>query len=264
GGLCDDAAGSPPRPPSPDSKRLFGSPQPRMTCRVPFGAAFVLLIGSATPGVAQGARDASDQPKFTMQVMIVPAFLGPDRGGASRGADIVRSRVAGAFSKGELHVISGGDMDDWFRRSGFDENPALSEGELKEMARKFRADERITGTLSRQPDGSIRIEAALSLIRDLRLSQPIVVNASTVPQAAEAVAAEAIAARRQLSPLRQCENADRAGNARDAATAATAAIAAYSRAVPARVCLLNALSHLEVSADSVIAVSRATLVVAPG
>jgi tetratricopeptide (TPR) repeat protein len=37
----------------------------------------------------------------------------------------------------------------------------------------------------------------------------------------------------------------------------------YSRAVPARVCLLNALSHLQVSADSVIAVSRATLVVAP-
>jgi tetratricopeptide (TPR) repeat protein len=171
--------------------------------------------------------------------------------------------VAGAFAKNELRVVSGGDMDDWFRRSGFDENPALSEGELKEMARKFRADERITGTLTHQADGSIRIDAALSLVRDLRLSQPIVATATTVPQAAEAVAAEAIAARRQLSPLRQCENADRAGNARDAATAATAAIVAYSRAVPARVCLLNALSHLEVSADSVITVSRATLAVAP-
>ena len=154
-------------------------------------------------------------------------------------------------------------MDDWFRRSGFDENPALSDGELKEMARKFRADERITGTLTRQPDGSIRIEAALALVRDLRLSQPIVANAPSVLQAAEAVATEAIAARRQLSSLRQCENSDRAGNARDAAAAATTAISLYSRAVPARVCLLNALSHLEVSADSVIAVSRATLVVAP-
>ena len=233
-----------------------------MPCRVALGAGFVLLVGSATRAVAQGTSD-QPPPKFTTQVMIVPAFLGPDRGGASRGADIVRSRVAGAFHKSELRVISGGDMDDWFRRSGFDENPALSEGELKEMARKFRADERITGTLTHQSDGSIRIEASLSLVRDLRLSQPIVVTAPTVPQAAEAVAAEAIAARRQLSPLRQCENADRAGNARDAATAATAAIAAYSHAVPARVCLLNALSHLEVSADSVITVSRATLAVAP-
>jgi hypothetical protein len=182
--------------------------------------------------------------------LIVPAFLGSDRGAASRGADIVRSRVAGAFPKNELRVVSGGDMDDWFRRSGFDENPALSDGELKEIARKFRADERITGTLTRQPDGSIRIEAALTLVRDLRLSQPIVANAPSVPQAAEAVAAEAIAARRQLSSLRQCENSDRAGNAhvgrRDDGDLV------YSRAVPARL-LLNALSHLQVSADSVIA-----------
>jgi tetratricopeptide (TPR) repeat protein len=234
-----------------------------MSCRVTLGVAFVFLTGPAAAGFAQGAQDAPSQAKFTMQVLIVPAFLGSDRGAASRGADIVRSRVSGAFPKNELRVISGGDMDDWFRRSGFDENPALSDGELKEMARKFRADERITGTLSRQPDGSIRIEAALALVRDLRLSQPIVANAASVPQAAEALAAEAIAARKQLSPLRQCENSDRAGNARDAAAAATTAILLYSRAVPARVCLLNALSHLEVRADSVIVVSRATLAVAP-
>jgi tetratricopeptide (TPR) repeat protein len=234
-----------------------------MSRRVTLGVGFVLLTGPLAAGFAQGAQDGPNQPKFTTQVLIVPAFLGSDRGAASRGADIVRSRVAGAFPKNELRVISGGDMDDWFRRSGFDENPALSDGELKEMARKFRADERITGTLTRQPDGSIHVEAALALVRDLRLSQPIVANAPSVPQAAEAVATEAIAARRQLSPLRQCENSDRAGNARDAAAAATTAILLYSRAVPARVCLLNALSHLQVSADSVIAVSRATLVVAP-
>lgn len=233
-----------------------------MSRRAAAGAALCVLTGVAATGSAQAARDAPNQPKFTTQVLIVPAFLGPDRGASSRGADIVRSRVAGAFPKSELKVISGGDMDDWFRRSGFDENPALSEGELKEMARKFRADERITGTLTRQPDGSIRIEATLSLVRDLRLAQPIVARAASVQLAAEAVAAEAIAARRQLSPLRQCENFDREGNARDAAVAATTAISLYSHAVPARVCLLNALSHLEVSADSVIAVSRATLAVA--
>lgn len=228
-----------------------------------FALAAVLWIGVAAVSRAQGTADPSSQPKFTTQVLIVPAFLGQDRGTAGRGAEIVRSRVAAAFPKGELRVISGGDMDDWFRRSGFDENPALTDGELKEMAKKFRADERITGTLSRDPDGSYRIEAWLALVRDLRLAQPMIGRGSTVAQAAEAVAAEAVAARRQLSPLRQCENSDRAGNARDAAAAATTAIALYSRAVPARVCLLNALSHLEVSADSVINVSKATLAVAP-
>ena len=223
----------------------------------------VLTTGVAARVSSQSGKEAASEPKFTTQVMIVPAFLGADRGASSRGADIVRSRVAGAFPKSELKMISAGDMDDWFRRSGFDENPALSDGELKEMARKFRADERITGTLTRRPDGSIRIDAALSLVRDLRLTQPIVASGASVQLAADAVAAEAIAARRQLSPLRQCENADREGNARAAAAAATTAIALYARAVPARVCLLNALSHLEVSADSVIAVSKATLAVAP-
>ena len=228
-----------------------------------FALAAVVSIGVAAVSGAQGNTDPSGQPRFTTQVLVVPAFLGQDRGAAGRGADIVRSRVSAAFPKGELRVVSGGDMDDWFRRSGFDENPALSEGELKEMAKKFRADERITGTLSRDPDGSFRIEASLALVRDLRLAQPMVGRGPTAAQAAEAVAAEAIAARRQLSPLRQCENADRAGNARDAAQAATTAIVLYAHAVPARVCLLNALSHLQVSADSVIAVSKATLAVAP-
>jgi tetratricopeptide (TPR) repeat protein len=220
-----------------------------------------LLTAGASSAWAQASGDA--QATFTTQVMIVPAFYGTDRGAAGRGADILRSRIAAGFAKNELRVISSGDMDDWFRRSGFDENPALSEGELKEMARKFRADERITGTLTHLPDGSYRIDASLAVIRDLRLAQPIVAGGASVQAAAEAVANEAVAARRQLVPLRQCENADRAGNATAAAAAATKAIAAYPHAVPARICLLNALSHLEVAADSVIAVSRATLAVAP-
>src|SRR5215831_4312163 len=89
-----------------------------------------LLADVSTLG-AQGVRDGagSATAHFTTQVMIVPAFLGADRGAAGKGADIVRSRLAAAFGKNELRVISGGDMDDWFRRSGFDENPALSDGE---------------------------------------------------------------------------------------------------------------------------------------
>ena len=81
--------------------------------------------------------------------MIVPAFRSADRGLGGRAGDIVRGRVAGAFSKNELRVISNGDVDDWLRRSGFEENVALSEGELRELAKKFRADERIVGTVTR-------------------------------------------------------------------------------------------------------------------
>ena len=230
--------------------------------RAPYTLVLGFLAGVTTLG-AQGTKDGAGAPRFTTQVIIVPAFLGPDRGAAGRSADIVRSRLSAAYPKSELRVISGGDMDDWFRHSGFDENPVLSEGELKELARKFRADERITGTVTRSPDGSVRIDALLAAVRDLRLAQPISGKGASVQLAAEAVAAEAIAARRQMVPLRQCENFDREGKASEAAAAAAVAIAQYARAVPSRVCLLNALSHLDVKADSAIAVSRAILAVAP-
>ncbi|MFI5228287.1 MAG: hypothetical protein ACHQWU_04415 [Gemmatimonadales bacterium] len=194
--------------------------------------------------------------------MVVPAFAGVDRGMASRASDIVRSRLAGAFSKSELKVISGGDIDDWLRRSGFDENPVLLEGELKELAKKFRADERVTGSVSRTA-GKVHVDAVLALTRDLRLAQPLKADGVTVDEAANAVARDAIAARRQFVPLRLCENANRSGNAAEAAANAASAIAAYPAAVPARVCLLNALAKLGVSADSVIDVARAALAVAP-
>src|SRR5215217_4805181 len=92
---------------------------------------------------------AGAQQKFTTQVMIVPAFRSSERGLGGKAGDIVRGRVAGAFPKSELRVISFGDMDDWLRRSGFEENVVLSEGELKELAKKFRADERIFGSVTR-------------------------------------------------------------------------------------------------------------------
>src|SRR6185503_1517079 len=199
--------------------------------------------------------EAGAQQKFTTQILIVPAFRGSDRGIAGKASDIVRSRIAGAFPRSELRVISGGDIDEWLRLSGFEENAVLSEGELKEMARKFRADERITGTVTRAT-GKVHIDAELTLVRDLRLTQPLAADGPTVSDAAEALARDAVAARKQLVPLRLCENADRENRPKEGVAAAATAISAYAPAVPARICLLNALAKLDVSADSVIAVSQ--------
>jgi tetratricopeptide (TPR) repeat protein len=202
------------------------------------------------------------QQKFTTQILIVPAFRGADRGVAGKASDILRSRIAGTFRRDELRVVSGGDIDDWLRLSGFEQNAVLSEGEMKEMARKFRADERITGVVTRTA-GHVHIDAELSLIRDLRMTQPLSSDGATVNDAAEALAREAVAARRQLVPLRLCENAEREKKHADAVAAAASGVAAYPAAVPARVCLLGALARLDAPADSVIAVSQAILRVAP-
>ena len=201
---------------------------------------------------------AGAQQKYTTQILVVPAFKSPDRGLGGKAGDIVRGRVAGAFPKAELRVVSNGDVDDWLRRSGFEENAALSDGELKELAKKFRADERIFGSVTRG-GGKVRIDAALTLIRDLRLSQPLVAEGPTIDAAADAVAKEAIAARAQLVPLRQCENFNREGKTREAAAAASAGVAAFARAVPARLCLLAALQRLEAQPDSIASVARAVL-----
>lgn len=217
-------------------------------------ATLALLTAASVPAAAQ--------QRFTTQVLIVPAFRGSDRGMAGKVGDVIRGRVSGAFPRSELRVVSGGDIDDWLRLSGFDENAVLSEGELRELAKKFRADERITGMVSRAA-GRVHVDVLLTLIRDPRMSQPITVDGGTIGEAAEAAAREVIAARKQLIPLRQCENEARAGRAEDAAAAAARAIALYPRAVPARICLLNALSHLAVSTDSVIAVAQAALAAAP-
>jgi tetratricopeptide (TPR) repeat protein len=209
-----------------------------------------------------GAVGAHAQQRFTTQILVVPAFRGTERGLAARATDVVRGRVADAFPRSELRVVSAGDVDDWLRRSGFEENAVLSEVELRELAKKFRADERITGVASRAA-GRVRVDAWLTLVRDLRLTQPIRAEGATVNEAAEAVAKEAVSARKQFVPLRQCENALREGKTADAVAAATAGVHAYRQAVPARLCLINALVRQGVAAESLVAVTQAVLAVAP-
>ncbi len=221
-----------------------------------------MLLRSAFALCMLAAVAVEAQEQYTTQVMLVPAFGAPDRGLGGKAGDIVRDKVADAFRKGELRVVSGGDVDEWLRRSGFEENVALSEGEMHELAMHFRADERITGVVTRV-NARFHIDAALTLVRDVRLSQPIVAEGATVNEAAEAVARVAIAARAQLVPLRQCENFARAGSTSAAAAAGAKGIAAFSHSVPARVCFLNAVVKLGASPDSVISVSRAVLAESP-
>jgi len=216
---------------------------------------FFLLTLAALP--------AGAQQRFTTQVLLVPAFAGPDRGMAGRASDIVRSRVAAAFPRAELRVVSGGDLSDWLVKSGFDENAVLTEVELKEAARKFRADERITGTASTS-GGRVRLELLLSMIRELRLSQPVTAEGGSVAEAAETAARELVGARRQIPGLRQCENFARDGKNAEAIAAAAQGVAAYGKAVPARLCMLGAMLKLDRPPfDSVAVVAQGVLAVAP-
>jgi tetratricopeptide (TPR) repeat protein len=216
----------------------------------------LLLIAFAPPSLP-------GQDKFVTQVLIVPTFQSEDMGRAHKAADIVRDRVKDAFQRDELRVVSAGDIADWLHRSGLDEDMPLTAGELLAVAREFRADEQITGEVIRTPNG-FRVNATLTLVRDLRSNQPISGEASTVESAAEAVAQEMIAARRQLTPLRRCENSSRAGQFTQAIASAIEGVSAYPRATFARLCLMTSLGRVaEDRTDSVIAVARSVLAVTP-
>jgi tetratricopeptide (TPR) repeat protein len=209
------------------------------------------------------APSLSAQDKFVTQVLIVPTFQSEDMGRAHKAADIVRDRVNGAFSRDELRVVSAGDIADWLHRSGLDEDMPLTAGELLAVAREFRADEQITGEVVRTP-GGFRVTATLALIRDLRSTQPISAEGTTVESAAATVAQEMIAARRQLTPLRRCENYSRAGQFTQAIASASEGVSAYPRATFARICLMTSLGRVaEDRTDSVIAVARAVLAITP-
>ncbi|HVB30383.1 MAG TPA: hypothetical protein VNE60_02530 [Gemmatimonadaceae bacterium] len=221
----------------------------------PFRALILASLCCAAPLAAQS--------RFPAQVLIVPTFHGPDRGQAHRAADLVRNRVADAFSRRELRVVSAGDVADWLEKSGFDEDSTFLPSEARDIARHFRADEQITGTVTRMATG-VRVRAVLTVVRDSQMAQPLVAEAPTVDAAARAVGDEAVAARRQMLPLRRCENFARDGQLDSAAKAAAQGVAAYPRSTLARACLLRVLVRMPGNlTDSVIAVARAMLAASP-
>jgi len=210
------------------------------------------------------AAPLAAQQEFVTQTLIVPTFHGPDIGQAHKAADIVRNRVADAFPHKDLRVISAGDVATWLERSGLNEDSVLLPGEMDDVAKHFRADEQIAGTVTKA-NGRIRVEARLSLIRDPTMYEPLIGDGPNVTVAAQSVAEQAVAARRQLVPLRRCENALRAGQLPQAVAQATIGIVAYPASTLARTCLLRTLVAMPGQHDdSVIAVAHAILAKTPG
>lgn len=211
-------------------------------------------------GLLMLAAPLRAQDKFVTQILMVPTFRGADRDAAHEAADIVRNRVADAFHNKGLRVVSAGSVENWLEKSGYNEDMPLLPAEREMVARHFRTDEEVVGTVT-PADSGYRVDAQIILTRDPRMVQPITAVARSVRDAAEAVARDVIAARSQMVPLRECENAVRAGAFDKAAALAARAIAAYPPATLARACLLSALGSMPGDhADSVVAVARALLV----
>ncbi len=219
----------------------------------------MLTRASLLLGLLVLAAPLPAQEQFVTQILMVPTFRAANRDAAHEAADIVRDRVADAFHNKGLRVVSASSVANWLEKSGYTEDMALLPDEQEAVARHFRADEEVLGTVV-AVDSGVRVDARIVLTRNPRMVQPLTAVARSVRDAAEAIARQVIAARAQMVPLRECENAVRAGQLAKAVASATRAIAAYPPATLARACLLSALENMPGDhADSVIAVARALL-----
>lgn len=213
----------------------------RMSCLL------ILVALNAASGRAQ---------EFTRQTMLVATLraVGEPRVARHVG-DEVRSRMSHMGNKAEMQVLDPYYVEEALTLSDLPVNQPLGDRDLFVLARFMRADEVLYGTVTAH-DGEVEVAAALRLTRDWGQRQPLrVVRAPTATAAAEKLAGEVTMARKQLVPLRRCENAMRAGDQAGAIRFARDGVAAYPASTFARTCLLAALLWVGERSDSVLSVA---------
>jgi tetratricopeptide (TPR) repeat protein len=222
------------------------------------GLVAAVSAAAAAPAVAQQRTVEPDAR------ILVATFRSTDRGLGVAGADAVRSRVSQEVPAKQLLVIRKEDINGTLAASGYAADSALSPSDMKELAKLMRADEILDGTVTRQPDGGVRVEARLLLARDVSLAQPLpAATARNVGEAARQISRDLQAARKQLAANRRCENALRGQQYDQAIAAAREGIAAYPQAALARLCLLSAQREQKAAPDAVVTSANEILAIDP-
>lgn len=218
----------------------MSSDQTHMPLKHPRRALLPALAMLLLPTAASNAQGKGG-PEFVRQSLVVGNFVPSDTADKRLGraaGDAVRSKIGKVVNGRELAIVGGTPIRDALRATGFEENQFITPSMTRAFAAHLRADEFLVGAVRNTPEGP-QLSAWLVLTRDPRLRQPLpAVVGREMDIAAERLAAQIVAARTQLAPLRRCENALRAGQPEQAARHAREAIVAYPRAAMARVCLL--------------------------
>lgn len=213
--------------------------------------ALVVLLGMAC-----AARVAAAQESFTKQVILVYSFGGVDRKLADAVGDAIRSRVARSFRSNEASVVSEREVDRLLIRSGI-ERASSDTIHLRALARAVRADEVIQGEVERLSRTRVRATARLVLARDRRMLQPLgTVEGSDGEAVGRQLAETIVAMRRQMVPLRRCENTAREGDYARAVEEAERGAAAVPGGVLVRTCLMNAMLAQGAPAPALLAQAR--------
>ena len=219
------------------------------------------LASLSTASVASAQRNNVPDPNAT-QIM-VPVFKATEKGLGVQAADAVRSRIDAELPKKQAYASPKANLTANLEASGFSTTEALLPHDAKALASLLRADEYLSGTASRTPDG-YRLEASLVLARDNALVQPLgVFEGKNLTAAAGALAKELKEARKQMDAEKRCTSAARDGKYDVAIAAAKEGVVAYPKATLARICHARVLETQKASAEEQLAVGREIIAIDP-
>lgn len=218
-------------------------------------------IGFALGGIVLMPSLASAQynrvPDPNAIRVMVSVFKASEKGQLGvQAADAVRSHMTSEFPFKQVYVLPKQDINATLEASGFPTTDALQPHDARALANLLRADEYVTGTVTKTPAG-FKVEGALVLARDNALVQPLgSYEAPKLDAAAGSVSKELKEARKQLEFEKKCVNAARDGKLDAAAGFAKEGIAAYPKATLARICLANVLVTQKAPNDAQLAIAR--------
>jgi len=211
-----------------------------------------------------GALDAqvARQPDPNTPRMMVLTFRSGTPGNSGvQAADALRSRLSSDVPYKKLWQIPNTEINAVLEASGYRKDEPLSSNDARELGRQLRADEFVQGTVRREGE-SWRIEATLHLVRDPSLAQPLSFATAGKPgDAAKALSAELVEARKQLVPEKNCVSAFREKNWEKAMASAREGIALFPKAVIARTCLLNTMFETKAPDDAQLAMAEEILAI---
>ncbi len=199
-----------------------------------FLAGFALL--GSMPLIAQRPQQV---PNLT-----VMTFKSQEPEAGAKAADMLRERLSSSYSERQLTVVPTQRVVDILEQSGFDPNDSLPRYEEISLANLLRADEYVTGSITRgmEKDAPYRVQAYLILPRskDLPLIQPLQpVEDRRLNKAMDQVRDQLRDARKQLDGERECTGRGKSRAYDEAIEAGRKGVAAYPQATLARLCVAN-------------------------
>lgn len=216
----------------------------------------VLAFAGLSPVHAQDAK---------MRITVM-TFQSQEKGTGAKAADELRNQLKDKFNPKDVYVLPTKDVNNTLEQSGFSASEPLAGNDEKALANLLRADEYVTGTVTRAPAG-YTIDARMVLARDNNLSQALpTATSGKLGDAMDNVAKSVREAMKQLDGEHNCFGKARAGDVVGALAAARQGVTAYPQATLARLCSANvyytqyqkATTHADsiARADSVLAVTR--------